>query len=508
VADTPTLRSLLARSDLHLRLASAPDALDPGATERRIRWVHGSDLADPTPFLTEDCVLLTTGTQFAGPAPADATDYVQRLAARGVLALGFGTEVVRDGVPDALVAACREARMPLFEVPYRTPFLAIARATAESVAAEAYARRSWALAAQRAIALAALRPDGFASTLAELARQLGAWVGQYDAAGDLVRGFPGGLDGPAAAAVGDEARALLARGAQASSAVRVAGRPFTLQTLGGGARLLGVIAIGAAPLDQEARGVVTAVVAMAGLALERSRGIRRADAALRAGVVTALLGGAEDVARGLARTRGGDLPAEPVELVLPESDPAQHDAVVDWLEHRATRTHGASFWGEGPAGVVVLVGADDPELPDELTARFGLGAGVSRPAPYAAMAHAHGEALAARGRGGAGVRRFARVAASGLLSALDSDAARTLARARVEPLRRHDAEQGTALLATVRAWLAHDARIDATALALGVHRHTVRARVAQSERVLGVDLASFPARAELWTALQLDAPGR
>ena len=104
-------------------------------------------------------------------------DYVRRLSARGVVGLGFGTEVVRAGIPPLLAEACRGERMPLFEVPYRTPFIAVARAGAEAIAAQSYARRSWALAAQRAISLAALRPDGLGATLAELARQLDAWVG-------------------------------------------------------------------------------------------------------------------------------------------------------------------------------------------------------------------------------------------------------------------------------------------------------------------------------------------
>ena len=153
--DTPTLRALLARGDLRLTLAD-DDHLDPGALDREVRWVHSSDLSDPTPFLSEGLVLLTTGTQFSG----DRDDagayraYVHRLAARGVVGLGFGTEVVQAGLPPALAEACREERMPLFEVPYRTPFIAVARANAEAIAAQAYARRSWALAAQRAIALA------------------------------------------------------------------------------------------------------------------------------------------------------------------------------------------------------------------------------------------------------------------------------------------------------------------------------------------------------------------
>ena len=174
-------------------------------SDRAVRWVHSSDLADPTPFLSEGLVLLTTGTQF--PDGDDAPDVVPRVRAaasraRGVVGLGFGTEVVRDGIPPALVDACRDERMPLFEVPYRTPFIAVARANAEAIAAEAYARRSWALAAQRAIALAALRPDGLGATLAELARQLDTWVGMFDAAGELAREHPvGALDADAAAAL-------------------------------------------------------------------------------------------------------------------------------------------------------------------------------------------------------------------------------------------------------------------------------------------------------------------
>ncbi|MGB4779615.1 PucR family transcriptional regulator ligand-binding domain-containing protein, partial [Microbacterium sp.] len=143
----PTLRALLARRDLRLRLASDEAALPPRALDAPLRWVHSSDLADPTPFLADDLLLLTTGTQFVTEAgawarvgasaeddPAPYRAYVARLRARGVRGLGFGTEVVRDGIPPALEAACRDQGMPLFEVPYRTPFIALARANAEAIA--------------------------------------------------------------------------------------------------------------------------------------------------------------------------------------------------------------------------------------------------------------------------------------------------------------------------------------------------------------------------------------
>ena len=39
-----------------------------------------------------------------------------------------------------------------------------------------------------------------------------------------------------------------------------------------------------------------------------------------------------------------------------------------------------------------------------------------------------------------------------------------------------------------------------------MHRHTVRARIAQAQQLLGVDLGTLPAQAELWAALQAVSP--
>jgi purine catabolism regulator len=87
-----------------------------------------------------------------------------------------------------------------------------------------------------------------------------------------------------------------------------------------------------------------------------------------------------------------------------------------------------------------------------------------------------------------------------VLSALSGEA-RALAAAELAPLTAHDAEHGTRLVATVRAWLDNDCSHEATARALGVHRHTVRTRLALVERELGRDLSAFSTRAELWAAL-------
>lgn len=498
-AGTPTVRSLLARGDLHLRLEVDGPA---GALDRAVRWVHSTDLLDPTPFLSEGLVLLTTGTQFAADDGDVYGPYVRRLTARGVIGLGFGTEVARDGIPAGLVEACRDAGMPLFEVPYRTPFIAVARATAEAVAAQAYARRSWALAAQRAIALAALRPDGLGATLAELARQLDTWVGLFDAAGELSREHPvGGLDAATAAALRGEVDAVLRRGARTGSSLRIGDTPFTLQTLGRGGHLRGVIAIATADLDQEGRGVVTAVIAMAGLALEQQQGLARARNALRAGLLRSLQTDDPSLVRRVARDLWGPLPAAPVVVALSDPAAARSEGLAELLELRAEERRGAVFFGRGDDGLVIVVAASDQRPLDEAADRFGTHLGVSDPTGYDTFAAALEQARVARDRSHEPIARFADVAAAGVLSAL-SPHARALAEAELGPLREHDAAHGTHLVTTLGAWLDNDCSHEASARALGVHRHTVRTRLGLAERLLGRDLSSFATRAELWAALR------
>lgn len=504
--DRPTVRALLARTDLRLTLATTEDDLGPDALDHPVQWVHSTDLLDPTPFLSEGLVLLTTGTQFVA-APDDAAlydGYVRRLRDRGVAALGFGTEVVRDGIPPLLLAACRRDRMPLFEVPYRTPFIAVARANAETIAAGDYARRSWALAAQRAVSLAALRPDGLSATLAELARQLDAWVGLFDPSGALRREHPtDALDAETRRALESEVGAVLRRGARAGSSLQIGATPFSLQTLGRGGHLRGVIAIAGGALDAEGRAVVTSVIALAGLALEQNDGVARARALLRGGVVHALLAGDVVLARRFGRELWGGLPSAPVVVGIADATPAAADAAAEWLEGRAAEAPGTVLFGRGPHGLVFAQAEPAENLAAELADRFGARVGLSSAVSYAVFAQGHDEAWSALRRGGAGVSRFGDVAASGILGALDTDVARLVAASALAPLVDHDRAHGTELVATARAWLENDARLDATATALGVHRHTVRARIGLVERTLGTDLTAFPARAELWAALRV-----
>ncbi|PWH07379.1 hypothetical protein DEO23_01680 [Brachybacterium endophyticum] len=149
-------------------------------------------------------------------------------------------------------------------------------------------------------------------------------------------------------------------------------------------------------------------------------------------------------------------------------------------------------------------GAREPgevrERLEEIVERFEVTVGLSDPAPLAEFRTAREQARIA-GERGTGLVRFADVTAGSVLTALGAEGP-VIARAALDPLIRHDVEHGTDLLGTLRTWLAQDAQLHQTAEALGIHRHTMRARIQQIERVLGRDLRSFEARAEVWAALR------
>ncbi|HEX5226001.1 MAG TPA: PucR family transcriptional regulator [Solirubrobacteraceae bacterium] len=118
-----TVESLI--SELGLELVSGHEA-----AHAHVRWVHSTELPDPTPWLKGGELLLSTGIQLNGPRAQ--RDFIDRLADHEIAGLGFGTGLAHRKLPAALVAAARNRCFPLFEVPYELPFIAITeRAFAE-----------------------------------------------------------------------------------------------------------------------------------------------------------------------------------------------------------------------------------------------------------------------------------------------------------------------------------------------------------------------------------------
>src|SRR5207248_668130 len=88
-----TVRDLLA--DVDVRLLAGDAGLD-----LPVRWVHISELEDPTPWLSGGEVLLTTGMQLGDESRQH--EFINRLADHQLAALGFGTGFGHDEVPTAI----------------------------------------------------------------------------------------------------------------------------------------------------------------------------------------------------------------------------------------------------------------------------------------------------------------------------------------------------------------------------------------------------------------------
>src|SRR4051812_27227425 len=123
--------------DLELELLAGDDAADAP-----VRWVHISELADPTPWLSGGELLLTTGMGL-GDAESQR-EYVERLSEHGLAGLGFGLGFGHETVPAALLDAAGARGFPLFAVPYELPFIAVTERAFTQLVNEQYAvlRRS------------------------------------------------------------------------------------------------------------------------------------------------------------------------------------------------------------------------------------------------------------------------------------------------------------------------------------------------------------------------------
>jgi purine catabolism regulator len=111
-----TVESLI--GELGLELASGHDS-----ATAHVRWVHSTELPDPTPWLRGGELLLTTGLQLCGPKVQ--RELIERLADYDIAGLGFGTGFTHKRLPTALLTAARKRSFPVFEVPYELPFIAI-----------------------------------------------------------------------------------------------------------------------------------------------------------------------------------------------------------------------------------------------------------------------------------------------------------------------------------------------------------------------------------------------
>ncbi|MFB4318439.1 PucR family transcriptional regulator [Actinomadura sp. 21ATH] len=478
----PTLGKVAALPGLGLRpLTEVP-------RDAPVRWVAVSELEDPTPFLEGGELVLTVGMRLT---PGNAGPYVTRLVERGVAGLGFAVGVIHPSVPPELLAAARAQGLALLEVPRPTPFIAVGKAVSRLLAAEEYRDVTRSFQAQRELTRAALKGPG--TLIVRLARELDGWALLLDPAGAPRHAEPSRARRHAGHLAEEIIRLRPSGGGPVSIALAGADGHVVAQSIGLGGRPRGYLVVGTEePLPPAAHTIVGAAVSLLTLQLESPRSGRRVRAAL-GGV---LLG---------VRPPGAALPEPPLRvLACGDSGGAVLDALeADPVGERCL----AVPVGDFTAVIVPDRLAGQAAAPARTCGPVGVSGPVPDPESLPGALEQAGRALAAarRVREGPdspyGLMRYEDLPGQGLLGLLRDDLAEGFADALLAPLRAED----PALVASLRAYLAANGQGEAAARALGVHRHTLRARMRKTAELLHRDLDDPAVRAELWVALAVAA---
>ena len=534
-----TVRDLL--QDLDVRLLAGERGL-----HLPVRWVHISELLDPTPWLSGGELLLSTGMQL--DTPAQQREFAARLADHHLAGLGFGTGFKHEAVPPPLLEVATEREFPVFEVPYEVPFIAVTEAAFTQLVNEQYAVLRRALAAQERLERIVLSERGLDALVGALSTLIGAAVVVFDSRGEPMQQheFRRGVDAEVLETLRGEvrergrrreARAFmpsLVEGNQGLALpVAADGAPRPGTDSGGRAPEAWLVAIkDAGPLSDFDRLTLHQAVTIVALELLRARVAGETERRLAGDVLEAIVNGelnGSEVARRLAPFGLSDRVAAIVLRPATERGAGSGSDSVESVLWSALREEAAPALvaSVGPLACALLPGASDEELlalgqrvlngaHGELRGEVGVGIGRTVPAVDARRSFHEArcalEALAlgvtsSDGNGSNAQRpRVATYKDLGsfqlLLSLQDDEALRLFCDSILGPIEDGEGAYGGELMRSLEAFIEENGQWERAARRLYCHRHTLRYRIRRVEELTGRNLSSARDRIEFWLALR------
>jgi PucR family transcriptional regulator, purine catabolism regulatory protein len=534
-----TVRELL--KDLEVRLVAGE-----GGLHLPVRWVHISELTDPTPWLSGGELLLTTGLQL--DTPERQREFVTRLADHHLAGLGFGTGFGHETVPEAVTEIAEERQFPVFEVPYEVPFIAITEAAFSQLVNEQYAVLRRALTAQERLERIVLSERGLEALVAAIATLIGAAVLVFDSRGEPImqRAFRRTIE-PAAVAslqseVRDRARRREARafmplvddGHQglalpvASDGAPQAGAPGPVRVPE--AWLVAIKDSGA--LSDFDRLTLHQAVTIVALELLRARVAGDTERRLAGDVLDAVVRGelgGPDLARRLApfglsdrvaalviqRPHNGRGSPAPIEAGLLN---VLRDEAAPGLVATSGQLTCALIPGMGDEELFALASRVGGRLGSELGVSLSIGVGRAVPGGDArrsfhearcaveALTLGIGPAPSNGSAGAAVVPRIATYKDLGsfqlLLSLQDDESLRLFCDSILGPIEASEGHYGGELMRSLEAFIEENGQWERAAKRLYCHRHTLRYRIRRVEELTGRNLGSARDRIEFWLALR------
>src|SRR6476661_5060161 len=464
-----SLAALLGVPSLHLTKAGLAET----TWHQDILWVAVTEQEDPQRFLNGGELVLTTGMRLRS-AP-EQRRFVRQVQRAGAVGIGFGVGLTHDAVPPALIAEANRWGLPVVEVPYETPFIAIGKLVADAQSADHLVKLERLIAGHQILARALLTGGG----LAELLRHLGGMLRT-----DIV--------------LTQFTAQLYNSTAEAPSADSWASYPIPT-----GRRDACTLWV---KQPFEDTGIVCYAQNLISVELNNMVKHRQARRALAGQVLEDVIHGTLEPSEATRRLAGVGINSTRKNVVLLAESAAHQKQLGSSSLPQPLAAAVGSVVGKD----LVVVVADDGSgasalarsLSDHLAeagihATIGIGGAYTKPN---GLRWSYFEARDAASHG-LPVNEPERLSLTSLLLASEDVPLADMASESLNPLRAFDAAHGAELMATLESYLGNNGSVAAVAEELTLHRNTVRYRLAQITELTGYDPAVTADRVQLWLAL-------
>ncbi|MDJ0316933.1 PucR family transcriptional regulator [Arthrobacter antibioticus] len=444
-----------------------------------IDWVAVTELENPQAFLSGGELVLTTG---ARQSTADAQrSFVRQIKRAGAVGIGFGVGFEHGSVPPALLAEANRWAVPVVEVPYSTPFIAIGKLVADARSSDHYTKLERLLREHQVLARALLTGGGLPALLKKLSLMVAA---------DLVITQHGGeVATTSSGAVPEDCAwhaVALSTGKRDSSTLWLR-NPFHDD---------GIV--------DYARGLIS---------IELNNQIQRRQSArqIAGQVLGYIIRGTLEAADSAARLENlGISPAAKNFVLLVSAEENKFETLSTISLPAGLETAVAaivSSEGKDELLFVIPTAAGDPAVLGRALSHqmhhIGVSAAVGIGGAYSqanGLRWSYFEAREAATRG-LEVNVPERLSLTSLLLASEDVPMADMAAEALGPLTAFDATHGAELVETLETYLRLNGSVAAVAQTLALHRNTVRYRLTQIAELTGYDPALTADRVQLWLAL-------
>ena len=466
-----SLAALLGVPSLHLTKAGLAET----TWHQDILWVAVTEQEDPQRFLNGGELILTTGMRLK--SAAEQRRFVRQVQRAGAVGIGFGVGLTHDAVPPALIAEANRWGLPVVEVPYETPFIAIGKLVADAQSADHLVKLERLIAGHQILARALLTGGGLAELLKHLGSMLRTEIVLTQFTAQLFNSVPGH---PAPTAEG-WASYPIPTGRRDACTLWVK-QPF------------------------EDSGIVGYAQNLISVELNNMVKQRQAQRALAGQVLEDVIHGTLETSEATRRLAGVGINSTRKNVVLLAESAAHHKQLVSSSLPQPLEAAVSAVVGKD----LVVVMPDDGSgasararsLSDHLAeagihATIGIGGAYTKPN---GLRWSYFEARDAASHG-LPVNEPERLSLTSLLLASEDVPLADMAHESLNPLRTFDAAHGAELMTTLESYLNNNGSVAAVAEELTLHRNTVRYRLAQITELTGYDPAQTQDRVQLWLAL-------